>query len=169
MAKLLKGDYETPVGSPNSCDIRELGQRKMIESGIHKTRGRITKVCKRPSNEEKLDAIRNDILEKMAKILSKWGVDQNQILAITGKDEIGKGLNWTDIGVLMDHILLRWVTIYSRIPDDKHILKELMEGDVDPADIHHAYTEVAQFFGFRDYDELTSYIELGEQSEKDGL
>lgn len=167
MAKLLKGNYETPIGRPTSEDLSALNRQKPVDAGIRGTRSRVAKSVHKPGLDAKLDSMRVEILEKMVEIFSKWGVQQRQLEDILGRNDIEKGLNWSDIRELMDHILLRWATIYSGIPDGRHILKELMEGDVDPTDVDHAYTEVAQFFGFRDYDELTHILELGEKSEKE--
>ncbi|MBI5421676.1 hypothetical protein HZA44_00895 [Candidatus Peregrinibacteria bacterium] len=169
MARLLKGDYETPVGHPTSEAVRAMNRQKSVEDRVRHTRSRVGKSVKKPGVNAELDSIRVEILEKIAEIFSKWGVQQRQLESLIGKQVDRNGLSWSDIRELIDHILLRWATIYSGVPDGSQILKELMEGDVDPADIDQAYTEVAQFFGFRDYDELTHYLELGEKSEKKGL
>lgn len=166
MGKVIKNSPDSLPQSPVTGEYVDTDRILETECQIVASRNNVEQGLKSLELNGKLDNLRLMVLENIEAILRDMGIPYDEMEAQIGRRDREAKVTWSEIDEMVSHILLKWCAIKSEVPEGSNVIREFIEGEVDPVDIDLAYAEVASNLGFGDYDEMSACIELGRESEK---
>lgn len=159
MAKALKPSPDQLEQCPISDLITPVDSVPVAETEPLEARQEMAISLKSLELKEKLEGLRLVVLDKMSPLFSGWSPIYAEKIA-------GKRISWSRIDEFISEIILKRSSIKSGVPEGSDLIKEMIEGDIDPISIDETYEEIARALGFPDYDEMVTTIEMGKESEK---